>query len=72
MVQLPRYVICSKDIELFYGKSRYAAYRVLVGVKKDLNKSKKDPVTIQEFCKVKNIDIELMLQIVRGNGAVQR
>ena len=63
-----RKVIYPKDIQIYTGKSRYTAYRILERVKKELSKGKEDLVTVYEFCKVMKVDEGAMMEVIRVNS----
>lgn len=67
-MKLIRQIICPKDIQIYTGKSLSTSYRVLERVRKLLDKSKDDWVTVREFCRVQKIDEAAMMEVVRNNS----
>lgn len=55
-----RQVIKAIDIQIFFGKGQSMSIKMMRSIKKELNKSKHQPITIDDFCryfKIKYVEI---------------
>lgn len=62
-----RQIIKTKDIQVYFGKKYGMSFKMLAKMKKDLGKSKHQPITIKEFCKYYNVDEESISQSILEN-----
>ncbi|WP_291275398.1 hypothetical protein [Flavobacterium sp.] len=62
-----RQIIKTKDIQVYFGKKYSMSFKMLTNMKKDLGKSKHQPITIKEFCKYYNVDEESISQSILEN-----
>lgn len=56
--QIKRICIYPKDVERITGKSYRQSVRLLHAIRKELNKSDTDFLTIEEFCIAKGLRVE--------------
>ena len=68
MKPLIRQIIYPKDVQIYTGKSRFTAYRMIVRIKRKLNKSKDEMLTVTEFCIAMKIDEEEMMEIIKARS----
>lgn len=61
MITVHRLVIYRKDVERIIGKSDRTARKVMVAIRKKLDKEKHQPVSIKEFCCYMNLPEEEVL-----------
>lgn len=62
-----RQIIKTKDIQVYFGKKYSMSFKMLTNMKKDLGKSKHQPITIKEFCKYYNVDEESICKSILEN-----
>ena len=62
-----RQVIKAKDIQIFFGKGQSMSIKMMRTIKKELNKSKHQPITIDDFCAYFKIKHEEICPIIVQN-----
>lgn len=62
-----RQVIKAIDIQVFFGKGESMSIKMIQSIKKDLNKTKHQPITIDDFCEYYRIKREEILPIIERN-----
>ncbi len=63
---LKRICIYPKDIQLITGKSYRQSARLAQKIKKELNKTEKDFLTVEEFCNYTGIPLEQIDHLILG------
>lgn len=63
---LKRICIYPKDIQLITGKSYRQSARLAQKIKKELNKTEKDFLTVEEFCNYTGIPFEQIDHLILG------
>jgi hypothetical protein len=64
--QTKRICIYAKDVERITGKSYRQSIRMLQAIRKDLEKSDTDFITIEEFCKATGLKSEEVEPLIFG------
>jgi hypothetical protein len=66
-----RQIIKIIDIKVFFGKGDSMSNKMFRTIKKDLNKKKYQPITIDEFCNYYGISREEILPIIQQNECIR-
>ncbi|MFA7688235.1 MAG: hypothetical protein WCY25_10265 [Moheibacter sp.] len=61
-----RICIYPKDIQLITGKSYRQSLRIMAKMKREFNKSDREYLTFDEFCKYSGIRYEELEHLIRG------
>ena len=61
-----RICIYPKDIELITGKSYRQSARLAQKIKQELNKTEKDFLTFDDFCKYTGISYDQIVHLIQG------
>jgi len=59
---MSRLFIYTKDVQLLTGKGKTAAHRLIMDIKKSLDKQKFVPLTVQEFCEYTGLSLAVVVE----------
>ncbi len=59
---MSRLFIYTKDVQVLTGKGRTAAHKLIMTIKKSLDKQKYLPLTVQEFCLYTGLSLDLVME----------
>jgi len=59
---MARLFVYTKDVQVLTGKGRTAAQKLIATIKAELNKGRKDLVTVEEFCRYTGLTLGLVLE----------
>lgn len=60
-----RQVILAKDIQVYFGKKESMSFKMMREMKKHFEKSKYQPITIQNFCEYYKVDEQSVINIIK-------
>lgn len=59
---MSRLFIYTKDVQVLTGKGKTAAHRLIMAIKKSLDKQKYLPLTVQEFCEYTGLSLDIVVE----------
>jgi len=59
---MARLFVYTKDVQVLTGKGRTAACRLIMAIKKAMDKQNNLPITVEEFCEYTGLKLDLVLE----------